>query len=708
MLFSARAFTATVSRGFTIPAPSLGVSRRKLGTVLQESAHLSRPCSILVSGSSSTRIPHQRPPSVALLATRSSSSDTENVNDAEEIASSSKIAAPPTKTKIRKTQLRADLKQYRLQQSAPLGKPAYTIFTNAALEEIYSTLPTTLEELLSVKGIGPKKLDMFGADILSIVAQYTDVNGGARTTSALDASGGVSTIARPALMDPKTLTAEQCRAVDLLLSPERPNVFVSGRAGTGKSYVLKFLVQELQHGGRRSQKNNAKPKQSAAAQSESSRNSDSDTIIAEEEYDVDGDTVTTASMDADGSTTSSGVLERTKIGVCAPTGVAAIHVGGSTLHSFFGIGLGTGSLSSLVQKVKGNTEAQKRIDETDALIIDECSMLSSDLLETIDAVVRQVRRDGACADQPFGGMQVVCFGDFFQLPPIARGYEKPFCFDSPVWSDLGLTENMIELKEVQRQGHGEFVDLLNKVRIGQINNNDIERLNSQCVVGANRPLPSDGITPTRLYSLNKDVDAENETRLTALKGDEVVCLARNVWKEQMPVGTLASVKKNMADSLSKEMPDEVRLKVGAQVMLTRNKDLENNLVNGSRGVVTRFEKGKDGVSVVPVVRFDCGVVTSIAPVEAVRYNPDGGAGCLARLQVPLKLAWAITVHKSQGTTLTRALLDISSAFEFGQCYVALSRVRSLEGLWLEKPARLQNIKVSPQVLDFYNRRDMRQ
>ena len=643
------------------------------------------------------------------MTTRSSSSDTEHKNNAEDTTSSKTAAPPTTKTKIRKTQLRADLKQYRMQQSSPLGKPAYTIFTNAALEEIYSALPTTLEDLLSVKGIGPKKLDMFGDDILSIVAPYTDVNGGARTTST--ALEGGKRMARPALMDPKTLTAEQRQAVDLLLSPERPNVFVSGRAGTGKSYVLKFLVQELQRGGRRRSpiNNNNTPKPSAE-QSESPVTSDNDNIVAEEEYDVDDDTVTATSLEDDSGTTitTSGALERAKIGVCAPTGVAAIHVGGSTLHSFFGIGLGTGSLSSLVQKVKGNTEAQKRIDETDALIIDECSMLSSELLETIDAVVRNVRKDGTCADQPFGGMQVVCFGDFFQLPPIARGYEKPFCFDSPVWSDLGLTENMFELKEVQRQGHGEFVDLLNKVRIGQINNNDIDRLNSQCVVGANRPLPSDGITPTRLYSLNKDVDAENETRLTALKGDEVACLARNVWKEQMPVGTLASVKKQMADSLSKEVPDEVRLKVGAQVMLTRNKDLEKNLVNGSRGVVTRFEKGKDGVSVVPVVRFDCGVVTSIAPVEAVRYNPDGGAGCLTRLQVPLKLAWAITVHKSQGTTLTRALLDISSAFEFGQCYVALSRVKSLEGLWLEKPARLQNIKVSPQVLDFYSRRDIRQ
>ncbi len=141
----------------------------------------------------------------------------------------------------------------------------------------------------------------------------------------------------------------------------------------------------------------------------------------------------------------------------------------------------------------------------------------------------------------------------------------------------------------------------------------------------------------------------------------------------------AYVKKKMMESISMEMPEEVRLKIGAQVMLTRNKDLENKLVNGSRGVVERFVRADDGgEGVIPIVRFDSGIVTKITPVESVRYNPDGGEGCLVRMQIPLKLAWAITIHKSQGSTLTRAMLDITSAFEYGQCYVALSRVKSLK------------------------------
>jgi len=258
---------------------------------------------------------------------------------------------------------------------------------------------------------------------------------------------------------------------------------------------------------------------------------------------------------------------------------------------------------------------------------------------------------------------------------------------------------VVELKQVQRQGNEEFISLLNKVRVGDIQESDIRNLNQRCLVSETNPLPRDGILPTRLYVLNRDVDYENAARLEELETKEVVCKARDTWREDMPLGTLANVKKKMAESLDMELPDKIKLKVGAQVMLTRNKDLDKNLVNGSRGVVERFVETSEGP--IPIVRFDSGIVTRIDPVEAIRYNSDGEEGCLVRMQVPLKLAWAITIHKSQGSTLTRALLDITSAFEYGQCYVALSRVKSLDGLWLEKPAKLRNVMVSPQVIDFF-------
>jgi ATP-dependent DNA helicase PIF1 len=564
--------------------------------------------------------------------------------------------------KLRKTQLKKDLKEYRMSQKKD-GEAAYTVFTNAALEGIYASLPMTESELLEVKGIGPKKLELYGDDILALVAPYVGMGGRQRDLD--EASSDTDTPIQPEIIAPESLTDEQRRAAGLIFGNDneeegrRKNVFVTGSAGTGKSHLLKYVVEILQ--GR--------------------QNYPGDGIYYATDF---------------------------KVGVCAPTGVAAVIVGGSTLHSFFGIGLGTGSKSSILQKVYRNAGAKTRIDETDVLIIDECSMLSSDLLETLDMVARTVRKEGIFSEEPFGGMQVIAFGDFFQLPPVYR-YDgshdrrwRPFCFDSPVWTELGLSENIVELKEVQRQEEGDFVNLLSKVRNGSVVRKDIEDLNRKCLVGPNNPLPNDGILPTRLYVLNRDVDLENTTRLRELDGKEVVCKAKDVWRQKMPFGTPAAVKKKMKEGLDLQMPEEIRLKIGAQVMLTRNKDLDRNLVNGSRGVVERFERGRDGNSI-PIVRFDSGLITRIDPVESALYNTSGGEGCLVRMQVPLKLAWAITIHKSQGSTLTRASLDIASAFEYGQCYVALSRVRSLDGLWLERPAELRNVMVSPQVVDFLSR-----
>jgi hypothetical protein len=300
----------------------------------------------------------------------------------------------PGKARPRRQQLVTDLKQYRIQQSAPLGKPAYTIFTNAVLDEITVRLPTSLDELLDIKGIGPKKLQFYGDDIIAMVAQYTDANGlPRRGGSGTTETTGVDTLqqqgrreeAAVSLIASSSLTTEQRHAANLLLSTERPNVFVSGRAGTGKSYLLQYVVQELQRGRR------VKPAK------------------GDDDDDDNNESTTTTMLDSN---------VPVKVGVCAPTGVAAIHVGGSTLHSFFGIGLGTGSLSKLIQKVQTNVEVQKRMDETDVVIIDECSMLSSHLLETLNHVVRQVRHGGKYAQEPFGGMQIICVGDFFQLPPV--------------------------------------------------------------------------------------------------------------------------------------------------------------------------------------------------------------------------------------------------------------------------------------------------
>ena len=540
-----------------------------------------------------------------------------------------------------RSKLKQELRQYRINQSSPLNKPAYTIFTNTALDEICNNLPINDEELLAIKGIGPKKLSMFGDDIIHIVQRYADdellptANG---TTKQQQGKSSVAAIERPPPITMDTLTLQQQAAATLAIEQQQ-NVFISGAAGTGKSHLSKYIIQQLSGGSANDE---------------------------EQQYDVD---------DSDNEDDSESKKQQRKCAPTAPTGVAAINIGGSTLHSFFGIGLGTGSISSLIKKVRRNKAAMKRIDETDVLLIDEVSMLSADLFETIDGVVREIRCGGKYSNDAMGGMQIVAVGDFFQLPPIiGREYQtpgmdvdeaRPFCFDSYVWKELELDVNTIELSEARRQDSGSKFELfLNMVRVGTVTSSIVRDLNRKCLISEEHCIPNDGIVPTRIYTHNRDVDAENEMRLDELEGTLVTVASLDEWKEKMPTGTLASIKKNMKTSIAGELPDEVKLKVGAQVMLTRNKDMDSgdrSLVNGSRGVVTSFDMDQ-----IPTVRFDNGRIEKIIRVEAIRDNPSGESGVLVRKQVPLKLAWATTVHKSQGSTLTRAILDISSCFEVGQ------------------------------------------
>jgi nucleoside-triphosphatase THEP1 len=593
-------------------------------------------------------------------------------------------------------QLRQHLKQYRINQSKPIQKPAYTIFTNAALDGICELLPRTRDELLSVKGIGKKKSELYGDDILGIVRQHCfnsemTPDLGIDPTILMSSRSGAKVekvTTKPTPITLQSLTSEQRLAAEKALHPIDPsNVFISGAAGTGKSHVSKYIIQQMSHG---------------------------DVTDDYGGFDNDND-------DDDNDKTFEimrTVPTKRKVAAVAPTGVAAINIGGSTLHSFFGIGLGLtsrNSISSITKKVRSNKEAIRRINETDVLLIDEVSMLSSDLLELLDVVARDIRK----VDRPMGGMQIIAVGDFFQLPPIIQDKAasgvlnygedvdnyRPFCFDSPIWEELGLHENTIELSQVQRQKSGSKFNLFlnDMVRVGNVPWNILRDFNRKCLISEDHPLPDDGIVPTRIYTHNKDVDSENEARLAELDGELVLFKSIDEWREEMPNETLASIKKGMKVSVAAELPDEVGLKIGAQVMLTRNKDLDSGadrgLVNGSRGVVQDFHSFDN----LPIVRFDNGRVERINRVEAVRYNPEGGVGVLIRKQLPLKLAWATTVHKSQGSTLTRAILDISNTFEAGQAYVSLSRLKDIQGLYLERPVTLENIQVSRRVLEYYRR-----
>jgi ATP-dependent DNA helicase PIF1 len=343
--------------------------------------------------------------------------------------------------------------------------------------------------------------------------------------------------------------------------------------------------------------------------------------------------------------------------VTATTGVAALNIRGRTIHSRAGIGLGRKSAQALVRDMNSSHRSAWRSCTT--LIIDEISMLSRELFEKLDEIARTIRN----STQPFGGIQLVLSGDFYQLAPVSKESEgaasRQFCFESPLWSRA--VPVCIELTHIYRQTDEALVKLLKEVRNGQLSASSIETLK-----GLERPLPvREGVTATRLFSTNTQVDVINDNNLNQIEGEAVVYTAED-----------ETVTSEGAAQLERQCiaPPRLTLKKGAQVMFLRNLG-DNVHVNGSRGVVVGFHP----VTKIPQVRFLNGTLLDIEPHVWV-YESHTGECIAARKQIPLRLAWAITVHKSQGLTIDHLEVDLQGTFATGQAYVALSRARSLSGL----------------------------
>ncbi|MEK7631076.1 MAG: AAA family ATPase [Patescibacteria group bacterium] len=356
--------------------------------------------------------------------------------------------------------------------------------------------------------------------------------------------------------------------------------------------------------------------------------------------------------------------------ITASTGIAATHIGGMTIHSWSGLGIRDAltdyDLDFLTQKEKLVERARK----THVLIIDEISMLDAHTLGMIDTILRALRRNPA----PFGGMQVIFVGDFFQLPPIARGGRASrFAFEAPSWSAAGLLT--CYLSEQHRQEDPVFLDMLLSIRKGEVTKNLHKHLKARNIV------PDNVDVMPQLFSHNADVDHINKGELSKIPGNARI----------FDMHTKGS--KALADSLKRGClsPETLFLKEGARVMFTKN-DFENGFFNGTLGVVTGFAED-DGL---PEVRIGTGETIKVFPME---WAVEEGGKTLAKIiQVPLRLAWAITIHKSQGMSLDAALMDLSATFEYGQGYVALSRVRSLAGLYL-RGYNEKSLQVHPRILE---------
>ncbi len=360
--------------------------------------------------------------------------------------------------------------------------------------------------------------------------------------------------------------------------------------------------------------------------------------------------------------------------VLAPTGIAAVNAGAMTIHSFFQFGLGPFVQGVIEPKsdFRINKSKLELIRHLQLLIIDEVSMVRADLMDHIDVELRRIRRN----NKPFGGVQLLMIGDLQQLPPIAHGgedellrqyYKTLYFFSSAALKSMKYS--CIELKNVYRQTDRHFIDILNHARNCTLTSQDISDLNARYIPGFS-PKPEDGYI--RLMTHNRQVDYVNETELEKLDSKPYTFVAA-------VTGTFPEESYPTADSLT--------LKKGAQVMFIKN-DPERRFINGTLGEVKSIDKNSIAVRLT-----ESGTVIDVEPMEwqNIRYqfdeeNKEISSKQIGRFkQYPLKAAWAITVHKSQGLTFDKAIIDVHAAFSPGQAYVALSRCRTLDGLVLSSP-----------------------
>lgn len=358
------------------------------------------------------------------------------------------------------------------------------------------------------------------------------------------------------------------------------------------------------------------------------------------------------------------------IGITASTGIAATHMGGQTIHAWSGLGIRDSLSPYDLEAMEEKSYLWKRFSEARVLIIDEVSMLHHFRLDLVEQVARFFKRN----DKPFGGMQIILCGDFFQLPPISRGGEQPaqFAYHSDAWRDLDL--KICYLEEQHRQSDKDYLEVLNAIRDNTVSEPILDRLRGRY------KKPINFAEPTKLYTHNIDVDAENMRELNKLEGEVFEYRMEGKGKENL----VATIKKGCL------APEVLQLKKGARVMMVKN-NFEEKYANGTLGIV-----------------LDCdnwGVTVRIADGRTVVVKPaswkveEDGKVKAEIIQYPLRLAWAITVHKSQGMSLDAAEVDLSQSFEKGMGYVALSRVRTLEGLSL-KGMNKQALAVNEEVLDF--------
>jgi ATP-dependent DNA helicase PIF1 len=401
--------------------------------------------------------------------------------------------------------------------------------------------------------------------------------------------------------------------------------------------------------------------------------------------------------------------------VCALTGCAAVLLNccAKTIHSWAGIGIASGAQEEIVAKVMKNKRTVTNWRSIKTLIVDEVSMMSVKIFEILDKVGRNARKQYM---RPFGGIQLVFIGDFYQLPPVGSRIEPEtcqFCFESPIWETTFQSDCHIQLKTLYRQTDPTYIKVLEDVRSGKLSKETVAILKGRTEVQFDEA--NSIIKPTKLFPRNADADAVNLAMYSKIKEEEVAYDLRRIYNmstysetgKPISLEYLARCSDLSHDDVEKQLnlytetsnlSNSIKLKKGAVVMCLANLDTESGICNGSQGVITDFATNTGGQRI-PIVKFLNGITMRIQP-KVYQHDDYPKFGVE---QIPLRLAWAFTIHKSQGVTLQIAEMDIGSrVFECGQTYVALSRVKNLEGLYLSS-FDPKKIKTNPLVSAFYEK-----
>lgn len=396
-----------------------------------------------------------------------------------------------------------------------------------------------------------------------------------------------------------------------------------------------------------------------------------------------------------------------KVQVCALTGCASILLGcnAKTIHSWSGIKMAKGSKTQIVERALRGKKVKKNWKGIQVLIIDEVSMMSKKIFEALEELARFARSNS----QPFGGLQVILTGDFFQLPPIGTPNEpdtSAFCFESPLWHTVIPLDNHIELNTMFRQKDPKYIEILSQVRKGELSDQNIDTLREHSKRTYDIEL-NNGINISKLFPVRSRVDYINQLMFDKLDSTEEEYTIEKIYDCGVYLESGTSIEPIVMETCnnmtvtekdyemngllsSAQCSEHLKLKVGALVMCTANIDIEHGICNGSQGIIIDLKES-------PKIRFTNGFIMVIPKHhwQSIDYPR------IAIKQYPLQLAWALTIHKIQGATLNMAQMDVgTSIFEYGQTYVAMSRVKSLEGLYLSD-FNPNKIRANPKVLQFY-------